>query len=86
VRAYSWGAARFGIGSVKGASPVIISASRWAADLRGLYHGRPAAAGAWQLQREWLIRDCLDAGGIWDGRTCGPLKVRPILQRDLRRS
>ena len=40
----------------------------------------------WQIQREWLIRDCLDAGGIWDGRTCGPLKVRPILQRDLRRS
>jgi hypothetical protein len=40
----------------------------------------------WQLQREWLIRECLDGGGAWDGRTCGPLKVRPILQRDLRRS
>jgi hypothetical protein len=40
----------------------------------------------WQLQREWLIRDCLDSGGVWTGNTCGPLKVRPILQRDLRRS
>jgi hypothetical protein len=40
----------------------------------------------WQLQREWLIKECLDAGGFWDGRVCGPLKVRPILQRDLRRS
>ncbi len=40
----------------------------------------------WQLQREWLIRDCLDAGGAWNGNACGPLKVRPILQRDLRRS
>jgi hypothetical protein len=40
----------------------------------------------WQLQREWLIRDCLDAGGVWNGNACGPLKVRPILQRDLRRS
>jgi cytochrome oxidase assembly protein ShyY1 len=40
----------------------------------------------WQLQREWQIKDCLETCGVWDGRTCGPLKVRPILQRDLRRS
>jgi hypothetical protein len=40
----------------------------------------------WQLQREWLIRECLDGGGAWDGRNCGPPKLRPILQRDLRRS
>ena len=39
----------------------------------------------WQLQREWLIRDCLD-GGVLGRQNCGPLKVRPILQRDLRRS
>jgi hypothetical protein len=40
----------------------------------------------WQLQREWLIKACLDGGGAWDGQACGPLKVRPILLRDLRRS
>lgn len=39
----------------------------------------------WQLQRELMIRRCLDGGGAWDGQACGPLKVRPILQRDLRR-
>lgn len=40
----------------------------------------------WQLHREAQIGACLDGGGAWDGRACGPLKVRPIIQRDLRRS
>ena len=31
----------------------------------------------WQLQREWLIRDCLDAGGVWDGSDLRPAQGTP---------
>jgi hypothetical protein len=42
----------------------------------------------WQLQRERLVKACLDAGAHWDGArsACRPLPLRPILQRDLHRS
>ena len=40
----------------------------------------------WQVQREQLVKACLDSGGAWTGSTCGPLRIRPILQRDLHRS
>jgi hypothetical protein len=40
----------------------------------------------WQARREELVRACLDSGGAWTGSACGPLRLRPILQRDLRRS
>ena len=40
----------------------------------------------WQAQREQLVRACLDSGGAWTGSTCGPLRIRPIIHRDLHRS
>ena len=40
----------------------------------------------WQAHREQLVRACLDGGGAWTGTACGPLPLRPLLQRDLRRS
>ena len=40
----------------------------------------------WQAQREQLVKACLDSGGAWTGSACGPLRIRPILQRDLHRS
>lgn len=40
----------------------------------------------WQLKRERLVKACLDRGGAWTGTACGPLPIRPILQRDLHRS
>jgi hypothetical protein len=40
----------------------------------------------WQAQREQLVKACLDSGGAWTGSGCGPLRIRPILQRDLHRS
>jgi hypothetical protein len=40
----------------------------------------------WQARREELVRACLDGGGAWTGSACGPLRLRPIIQRDLRRS
>ena len=40
----------------------------------------------WQAQREQLVRTCLESGGAWTGSACGPLRIRPILQRDLQRS
>lgn len=40
----------------------------------------------WQWQRERLVRDCAEKGGSWDGGTCGPPRIRPILRRDLQRS
>jgi hypothetical protein len=40
----------------------------------------------WQAQREYMVKACLDNGGAWTGSACGPLRIRPILQRDLRRS
>jgi hypothetical protein len=40
----------------------------------------------WQVHRERLVEACLASGGAWDGRTCGPPSVRPILRRALDRS
>ena len=40
----------------------------------------------WQARREQLVKACLDSGGAWTGSSCGPLRIRPILQRDLHRS
>ena len=40
----------------------------------------------WQAQREQLVKACLESGGAWTGNTCGPLRIRPILRRDLHRS
>lgn len=40
----------------------------------------------WQVRREQLVRACLERGGAWDGGSCGPPRVRPILRRDLQRS
>jgi hypothetical protein len=40
----------------------------------------------WQLHREHLVKVCLSAGGAWDGGSCGPPRLRPILRRDLDRS
>jgi len=41
----------------------------------------------WQLQRDRLVKACLDAGGEWYGprSVCRP-PLRPILQRDYQRS
>jgi hypothetical protein len=41
---------------------------------------------AWQLHRERLVKACLSSGGAWDGGSCGPPRLRPILRRDLQRS
>ena len=41
---------------------------------------------SWQAQRERLVKACLESGGAWTGTSCGPLRIRPILQRDLQRS
>jgi hypothetical protein len=40
----------------------------------------------WQMQRERLVKACLDAGGVWHGQQSACRNLRPILQRDLRRS
>ena len=40
----------------------------------------------WQLHRERLVKACLSSGGAWDGASCGPPRLRPILRRDLHRS
>jgi hypothetical protein len=40
----------------------------------------------WQAQREYMVKACLDSGGAWTGSSCGPLRIRPIIQRDLQRS
>jgi hypothetical protein len=44
-----------------------------------------AALFGWQTHREQQVRACLNSGGAWTGRACGPAP-RPILQRDLIRS
>jgi len=41
---------------------------------------------AWQLQRERLVKACLDGGGVWHGPQSACKSPRPILQRDLQRS
>jgi len=48
--------------------------------------GLLAALYGWQVQRETMVRACLDKGGSWDGAACGPPRLRPILRRDLQRS
>jgi hypothetical protein len=40
----------------------------------------------WQVQRERMVKACLQSGGAWDGSGCGPPSIRPILRRDLQRS
>jgi len=45
-----------------------------------------AALYGWQWQREQLVKACVEKGGSWDGGSCGPPRVRPILRRDLQRS
>jgi hypothetical protein len=41
----------------------------------------------WQIQRERLVKACVDGGGVWDGpRSLCREQIRPILQRDYRRS
>jgi hypothetical protein len=41
----------------------------------------------WQAQREHLVKACVEAGGEWDGpRSLCRDPIRPILQRDYRRS
>ncbi len=45
-----------------------------------------AALTGWQWQRERLVKACVEKGGSWDGGTCGPPRIRPILRRDLQRS
>jgi hypothetical protein len=37
----------------------------------------------WQMKREHLVKTCLEQGRAWTGRSCGPQRGRPILQRDL---
>ena len=41
----------------------------------------------WQLQRERLVKACLDGGGVWHGsHSACKAPARPILQRDYHRS
>ena len=63
---------------------------------RAMSRGRMLVAGVlaaallvllgWQLHRERMVKACLSAGGAWDGAACGPLRLRPILRRELERS
>jgi hypothetical protein len=41
----------------------------------------------WQIQRERLVKACVEGGGVWLGQRseCRP-PLRPILQRDYQRS
>lgn len=41
---------------------------------------------SWQVQRERLVKACLDGGGVWHGPYSACRSPRPILQRDLHRS
>ena len=41
---------------------------------------------SWQARREHLVKACLDSGGAWTGSGCGPMRMRPLLYRDLHRS
>jgi hypothetical protein len=41
---------------------------------------------AWQLERERLVKACLEGGGVWHGPKSACKSPRPILQRDLQRS
>ena len=40
----------------------------------------------WQAQRQHMVKACLDGGGTWTGSACGPMRMRPLLYRDLHRS
>jgi hypothetical protein len=42
---------------------------------------------SWQLQRERLVKACVDSGGVWHGQqSLCKEPLRPILQRDYHRS
>jgi len=43
---------------------------------------------AWQEHRVALVRNCVQAGGLWDGPTskCRPAPVRIQIEKDLKRS
>jgi hypothetical protein len=45
-----------------------------------------AALIGWQYRREQMVKACLDGGGVWHGPLSACKNLRPILQRDLRRS
>ena len=54
--------------------------------IAGLIAAALVALLSWQLHRERLVKACLSTGGAWDGASCGPARLRPILRRDLQRS
>jgi hypothetical protein len=56
----------------------LLIAAVTAAALAGLF--------TWQLQREQLVKACLDGGGVWHGPKSACKSPRPLLQRDLQRS
>jgi hypothetical protein len=59
----------------------------WRLFVVGLTAAVLAGLFGWQVHRERLVRACLDDGGVWDGpRSLCRAPVRPILQRDYRRS
>ena len=59
----------------------------WRLFVVGLTAAVLAGLFGWQVHRELLVRACLDDGGVWDGpRSLCRAPVRPILQRDYRRS
>ena len=60
--------------------------SRWRWIVVGAICAVLIALLGWQVQRERLVKACLEGGGAWTGSACGPLRLRPIIQRDLHRS
>ena len=60
--------------------------SRTKVIIAGLIAAALVALLSWQLHRERLVKACLSNGGAWDGASCGPPRLRPILRRDLQRS
>jgi hypothetical protein len=55
--------------------------------IAGLTSAALIALLGWQIQRERMVKACLDGGGVWYGArsACAPHPLRPILQRDLQR-
>jgi hypothetical protein len=55
--------------------------------IAGLTAAALAALLGWELERERLVKACLDHGGEWYGpRSVCRAPLRPILQRDYQRS
>ena len=54
--------------------------------IAGLLIAALLALFGWQMHRERLVKACLSLGGAWDGFSCGPSRLRPILRRELERS